>query len=240
MIAQVNSHSPRLEAVILDFDGVIVDSETPEYEAHRTLFEESGGELSLAAWTAQVGVWEADDDLAWYRRLCASCPNPPTLERFRSEKRRLFSERLSLVTLSGIDALLDTLVDARVPVAIASSSPARWVLGAAARLGVADRVRTIVTAEDVARRKPAPDVYLEALRRLEARAANSVAIEDSAPGLRSALAAGLKTVVIPHRLTELHDLRAAHTRVSSAVGLTLHRLRELVAGDAENGPVPIK
>ena len=119
-----------------------------------------------------------------------------------------------------------------MPVAIASTSPARWVVGAADRVGIGARVRTIVSANDVVRRKPAPDVYLEAVRRLSAEPARSVAIEDSAPGVQSALAAGLKTVAIPHRLTDGHDLAGAHMRVASATELTLDALEMLVDDDA--------
>jgi len=239
-VVDLLSATPCLEAVILDFDGVILDSETPEYEAHRLLFEQSGGHLSIEDWTRQVGVWEEDDDQAWHGRLGAACPNPPTLEQFRIEKRRLFAEHLNMSVLPGIDVLLGSLADAHVPVAVASSSPARWVLGAVARLGIASRLQTIVTGDDVTNRKPAPDVYLEAIRRLGVRSAHTVAIEDSGPGLTAALAAGVKTVVVPHRLTAQHDLHAAHWRVASALEVTLERLRELIARDARERPVPIK
>ena len=78
------------------------------------------------------------------------------------------------------------------------------------------------------RRKPAPDVYLEAARRLNAAPARSVAIEDSGPGIASATAAGMKTVAIPHWLTESHDLRCATLRVAHAGELTLDILQGLV------------
>jgi beta-phosphoglucomutase-like phosphatase (HAD superfamily) len=133
--------------------------------------------------------------------------------------------------MSGISALLDLLAGANVPVAIASSSPARWVVPAVTRLGIASRVRAIVTADDVTRRKPEPDLYLEALKRLGAPAERSVAIEDSAPGVAAAVAAGLWTVAIPHRLTARHDLGRAHLQVDSATALTLVLLDQLVEGE---------
>jgi beta-phosphoglucomutase-like phosphatase (HAD superfamily) len=86
-----------------------------------------------------------------------------------------------------------------------------------------------VAGDQVDRRKPAPDVYREALRRLGVDPRRSIAIEDSAPGLASARAAGLKTVVIPHWLTAGHDLGAADLRVAHAGELTLDILERLIA-----------
>ena len=74
------------------------------------------------------------------------------------------------------------------------------------RLGLRALFGAIVTGDDVVRRKPAPDVYLEAARRLGADPARSIALEDSGPGIAAARAAGMKTIAIPHWLTERHDL----------------------------------
>ena len=126
--------------------------------------------------------------------------------------------------MRGVRALLEALRDADVPTAIASTSPAGWVVPAAGRIGVTHLFRTIVSGDDVARRKPAPDVYLEAARRLGADPSRSVAIEDSAPGIAAARAAGMKTIAIPHWLTEQHDLSGADLRVVHAGELTLARL----------------
>jgi beta-phosphoglucomutase-like phosphatase (HAD superfamily) len=83
---------------------------------------------------------------------------------------------------------------------------------------------------DEAIRKPAPDVYLEALRRLGADASRSVAIEDSGPGIAAARAAGMRAIAIPHWLTERHDLDAADVRVTHAGDLSVDRLVKLVTG----------
>jgi HAD superfamily hydrolase (TIGR01509 family) len=134
--------------------------------------------------------------------------------------------------MRGIRDLLDALAEAGVATAVASTASARWVVPAVERLGLTDRFRTVVTANDVKRRKPAPDVYLEAVRRLGAEPRRSVAIEDSGPGIASASAAGLKTVAIPHWLTQTHDLAPATLRVAHAGELTIDRLERLVGGSA--------
>jgi riboflavin kinase len=86
----------------------------------------------------------------------------------------------------------------------------------------------VVTGDQVKRGKPAPDVYLEAARRLELDPARCVAIEDSGPGIASARAAGMKTVAIPHPINSSHDFDGADLQIDTAAELTLEALRALV------------
>jgi len=220
-----------LAAVVFDFDGVILDSETPEYESHRRIFERCGAELTVEEWFADIGVWHDEQERRWHAALCERTRRAPDWPTYELEKRRAFEDMLSLEPMPGIRRLLRELAFAGVPIAVASTAPARWVLPAADRIGVRDHFQTIVTADDVKRRKPAPDIYLEATRRLAADPSRSVAIEDSSPGVISATAAGLKAVAIPHWLTERHDLSRADLRVDSAAQLTLQMLENLVKPD---------
>jgi HAD superfamily hydrolase (TIGR01509 family) len=222
-----------LAAVIFDFDGVVLDSETPEYESHRRIFERCGAPLTPGEWCDQIGVWVPGHDRRWHARLCQLSSHAPDWIAYEAEKRRLFEELVPPGPMRGICDLLDRLAAAGVPTAIASSAPARWVVAAAERIGLRGRFDAIVTADDVERRKPAPDVYLEATRRIGADPARSVAIEDSAPGIASARAAGLRTVAIPHWLTEGHDLAGADLRVAHAAALGLDTLEDLITGTGQ-------
>jgi HAD superfamily hydrolase (TIGR01509 family) len=216
-------------AVVFDFDGVILDSETAEFESHRLIYARCGVPLTPAEWCDQIGIWVEGHEDRWATRLRElSDQAPASSAAFKAEQHRLFQEIVAREPMRGIRALVDALWEAGVPLAVASTSPARWVVSAVGRLNLSARFHTIVTADDVARRKPAPDVYLEAARRLRAEPARSVAIEDSGPGIAAATAAGMKTVAIPHWLTETHDLTPATLRVAHAGELTLAVLRELV------------
>jgi HAD superfamily hydrolase (TIGR01509 family) len=215
-------------AVIFDFDGVILDSETPEYESHRQVSEMFGVPLELGEYLGHVGLYHVDHETQWFMRLRDRSPNPPDRPTFDAEKRRIFNDLVPREPMRGILDLLDALAAVGVPMAIASTSTSRWVVPASERLGIRVRFATVVTGDDVARRKPAPDVYLEAARRLGVDPARSIAVEDSAPGITSARAAGLKTVAIPHWLTEGHDLSAADLRVAHAGELTVARLARLL------------
>lgn len=220
---------PTLEAVVFDFDGILIDSETPEYESHRRIFARCGVSLTPDEWCGQIGTWTDGHDERWFRELCGRAETAPDRDAYHAEKRRIFDEVAPAVPMRGIIELLAALADAGIATAIASSSPAAWVERGAATLGIREFFDAVVTGDEVARRKPAPDIYLLAARRLGVDPANAVAIEDSGPGIAAARAAGLKTVAIPHWLTERHDLTGADLRVTHAGELTLAALRELIA-----------
>jgi HAD superfamily hydrolase (TIGR01509 family) len=218
-----------LSGVVFDFDGVVLDSETPEFESHRRVYERCGVPLTLDEWCGQIGIYNEAHDRRWFEQLCRRSGDAPSAQdEYDAERKGVFAELLPAAPMPGIRELLEVLDRAGVPMAIASTAPARWVVPAAERIGVAPFFRTIVTSDDVERRKPAPDVYLEAARRLGADPQRSIAIEDSEPGIAAARAAGMKTIVIPHWLTERHDLGAADLRVAHAGELTLARLLSLV------------
>jgi len=217
----------NVSAVVFDFDGIILDSETPEFETHRLIFERCGLRLTAEEWCDQIGLWSEAYEDRWFATLCERAADPPDRAAFDAEKRRLFAGLVSAEPMRGIRELLDALAARGIPVGVASSSPSRWVVPSIERLGLAGHFRAIVTGSDVERRKPAPDGYLEAARRLGAEPARTVAVEDSGPGIAAARAAGMKTVAIPHWLTAGHDLAAADLRVVHAGDLTVVALEAL-------------
>jgi HAD superfamily hydrolase (TIGR01509 family) len=221
---------PDLAAVIFDFDGVVLDSETPEYESHRRIYQQCGVDLTVEEWCGAIGLWTEGHDDRRYDTLCERSPRPPVREAYHEERRRIFAELVPAEPMRGIRELLTSLGRAGIPTAIASTAPARWVVASAGRIGVRPLFRAIVTGEEVARRKPAPDVYLEAARRLNVAPAQSVALEDSGPGIAAARAAGMRAIAIPHWLTASHDLSAADATVRHAGELTVELLRQIVDG----------
>lgn len=212
-------------AVIFDFDGTILDSESAEFESHRRLFADWGTTLTEDEWCEGVGILKPDTH--WFDRLCERASDPPSFARFRQLTRAYFREHVRMEPMPGVSALVGALVAAGVPRAVASGAPSDWVLNGLEGVRLAAAFDAIVTSDQVQRGKPAPDVYLEAARRMKVDASRCVAIEDSGPGLASARAAGMRTIVIPHTLTRLHDLSDADMRVASAAELTLDMLRSL-------------
>lgn len=222
---------PPTFAVVFDFDGLIVDSETPEFEAHRQIFAEHGVELTAEEWRGEVGIWSATRN--WFAKLGEIIGRPVDSNALREEKRRRFWRVIKMEPLPGVRALLDELHAATVPLALASSAEASWINRATAELDVTRYFRTIVTGDDVTPRKPHPEGYLLAAHRLGIAPDRCVAIEDSQPGIVAAKAAGMKAIAIPNWLTAEHDLDAADLRVASAAELSMAVLAKLTTDGAE-------
>ena len=222
-----------LRAVVFDFDGIVLDSETPEYESHRRIYERCGASLTVEEWRDAIGVWNEGHHERVFAVLCERSPRAPDREAYFAERHRIFDALIPGAPMRGIRELLLALDAAGVPAAIASTSPARWVRPSLERIGVASLFRAIVSGDEVPRRKPAPDVYLEAARRLGVDPAHAAAIEDPGPGVAAARAAGMRVIAIPHRLTLGHDLSAADLRVAHAGELTVARLKAVMALDVK-------
>ena len=212
-------------AVIFDFDGTFLDSETPEYESHKRVFADHGVRLSHDEWCTGIGIVKPGTH--WFDRLCARTAAPPTFERFREATREHFREMVRMEPMPGISALIGALVAAGVPRAIASTASSEWVLRALEELQLAPTFDVIVTGDQVQRGKPAPDVYLEAARRLNTGPDHCVAIEDSGPGVAAAKAAGMKTIAIPHALSRTHSFDGTDLHVRTATDLTIDDLMRL-------------
>jgi putative hydrolase of the HAD superfamily len=214
-------------AVIFDFDGTILDSESAEYASHRRICAEFGVDLTEDEWCTCIGRVHPEEH--WWEWLVARAPAAPDYPAFRERTRFYFAELVRMEPMTGISALIADLQARGVPRAIASAASGRWVVDALERLRLTTSFDAVVTRDHVARPKPAPDVYLEAARRLGVAPERAVALEDSGPGLAAARAAGLRTIAIPHPLNRrVHDFRGADVEVASAADLSVEMLRRLV------------
>ena len=185
-----------IEAVVFDLDGVIIDSEQLWDEVREGLARERGGRWSEQAQADMMGMSSTE----WSRYLheVVGLPEPPE-EINREVVRRMlarYSERLPLID-GAVDAV--NRLAPHWPLGVASSSNRELIDHVLELSGLAPCFKVTVSSEEVARGKPAPDVYLEAARRLGVEPSRSVAIEDSANGIRSAHAAGMHDVAIPNR-----------------------------------------
>jgi len=185
-----------IDAVVFDLDGVIIDTEELWDEVREGLARERGGHWSAQAQADMMGMSSTE----WSRYLheVVGLPDPPDEINREVVDRMLarYSERLPL-----IDGAVDAVkrLAPHWPLGVASSSNRELIDRVLEVSSLAPYFEATVSSEEVERGKPAPDVYLEAARRLGAPAARSVAIEDSASGIRSAHAAGMHVVAIPNR-----------------------------------------
>jgi putative hydrolase of the HAD superfamily len=214
------------EAVIFDMDGLLIDTETCDYQAWRELHEAHGVELSLPDYAYNAGMYGTWDQM--YEALAAGCGRSAAELHAWREPRFRELVAACLAASSELVTLLRELRENGVKRGIASSSDSDWVAYLVEGLGIRQEFQAVATGHDVERRKPAPDLYLLAAERLAVDPRRCVALEDSAHGIAAARAAGLRVIAIPNSVSSHQDLSQAHVRVTHFGDVTLDLLRHLL------------
>jgi mannitol-1-/sugar-/sorbitol-6-/2-deoxyglucose-6-phosphatase len=194
---------PPAKAVVLDMDGVLIDTEPVWRAAQSAVFAGFGVALSERDLLDSTGQPIEELIPVWRRRSPA--PDPAGTELTDTEIADLIIDRvIAHVTaegqpMPGVTAAIALFERCGLRLAIASSSPLRLIDAVCDRLGLT-RIEVRCSAMDEARGKPAPDVYLAAARRLGVAAASCLALEDSPAGIASARSAGMRCVAVPDPL----------------------------------------
>lgn len=216
----------RIKALLFDFDGLILDTETPEFEVWQAIYREHGQELAAETWGQIVGGWgRSDFDAA--RHLCDLAGDgldPGALRaRHKAESDALIMRQ---PILPGVVATLDAARRLELRLAVASSSPHSWVDNHLDRLGLFDRFGAVVCCEDVppGRTKPNPDLFQRAAGRLGVAPGEALAFEDSPNGVQAARAAGAFVVAVPNPLTAQLAIEGAHLTLASLADLPFEAL----------------
>jgi len=213
-----------IEAVVFDMDGVIVDSEQVWDEVREQLAKERGGRWHEGAQAAMMGM--SSPEWSAYMHDEIGLREPPEEINDEVVRRMLgrYGDELPLIDGS-IDAVRRLAADFRL--AVASSSNRPLIQTVLREAGIADQFEVIVSSEEVAAGKPAPDVYVEAARRLGVEPTRAAAIEDSSNGIRSAHAAGMRVIALPneHYPPAADALALAHAVVASPAELTSELVR---------------
>jgi len=218
-----------MRGIIFDFDGLIVDTEMPGYQAWAECYALHGYELLLEDYTRCVGSdWAHYNPASELERLTGRRLDWPELDRERT--RRVYELLEAVEPLPGVRELLAEARTEGVICAVASSSPRNWVGPWLERLGLREEFLHVVTLDDVSRPKPSPELFELALRRLGIGNEESVVLEDSLNGLRAAQAARIACVVVPNSVTGALNFEGASHRVESLADLRVEELRRIVAG----------
>ena len=220
-----------VRALLFDFDGTMLETESSSFGSWRQLLSEHGYDLTPQTWSGAVGTIDGVDPVALLEEHLGEPVDRGALARRQAALHRemLAEERLR----PGIQRIVDEARARDVRMAIVTSAGRRWVGEHLARLGLASDWEHIVAADgDPARAKPAPLLYHEALALLGVTADEALAIEDSPHGVRAAKAAGLTCVAFTNPITETMDFDAADAVVADIDGLGLDGLVALVARTA--------
>ncbi len=215
-----------LKALIFDFDGLILDTETPEVLVWQSIYRDHGFELPIDEWEKTIGGYgisnfDAADHLS---ALASGRVDSVTMRaRYRKEADEMIH---ASAVLPGVIRMIEQAKEDGLRVAIGSSSPHSWVDMHAQRLGIFHHFDHIICADDVAagRTKPNPDIYLKAIERLNVRGDEAVVFEDSVNGVLAARRAGIFVVAVPNPLT---------AKMGVAGDLTVSSLDEISLSDLQ-------
>jgi HAD superfamily hydrolase (TIGR01509 family) len=225
---QSHSQNGAIRGVIFDFDGLILDTETPIFESWQEVYRACGGELSMQQWSTIIGtISDEDDPFVW---LEGQVRRPVDRKSFAPQRRQREFELIQSQPVR--PGVMDCLLEAKklgLKTGVASSSPCKWVVGHLTRLGIIDEFDCVRASDDVARVKPDPDLYRAVLAELDLHPDQAIALEDSPIGVTAALRAGLFVVAVPNELTRQMDLSHASLRVDSLADLPLASLLQKVA-----------
>ncbi|MFN7915519.1 MAG: HAD family phosphatase [Vicinamibacterales bacterium] len=187
----------RPAAVILDMDGLMVDTEPLYKTAWQQGTAALGYDLTDVGYAAIVGRPLPEIEQILMEMFGPAFP----LERLRQRWPGLWRDEVARVGIrvkDGLPALLAFIGERGLALAVATSTKADWAAFTLERSGLAGRFPVVVTGDQIERGKPAPDIYLEAARRIGVEPARCVALEDSEAGIRSIAAAGMIGILVPH------------------------------------------
>ena len=208
----------QTQAVIFDLDGLLVDTEPLHRRVFNATLARHGVDYEIQEeefGRAFVGIPQCKNSVYLITRFGMRASADELTREHIANYERIIADPKNLTLMPGACVLFDELQGRGVPMAVASGSPRSQVETIVRGLGIAAFFRVIVTGSDVAKGKPAPDVYLRACDELRMNAARCIAIEDSASGAMAAQAAGLRVVVVPNRYTRHQDLALADARVEN-------------------------
>jgi HAD superfamily hydrolase (TIGR01509 family) len=215
-----------IKALIFDFDGLILDTETPEFGVWQAIYREYGQHLAPETWGQIVGgLGVSQFDPA--EHLVGLVEDGLTVDELR-DRFKIESEALVLAqpVLPGVMETLNGARQRGLRLAIASSSPHSWVDAHLTRLGLFERFEAVICADDVppGRTKPNPDLFLKAAEALQVNTREALAFEDSPNGVRAARAAGIFVVLVPNPMTALLEHDGADLALGSLADKSLREL----------------
>jgi putative hydrolase of the HAD superfamily len=222
----------KIRGLLFDFDGLLVDTESPSRLVWEELYREHGFDLPHEQWAGNVGTLdEPFEPLSHLEELLGR-----GLDRSALTRRRRARE-LELIELEdlrpGVEEYLDEAERRELATGIVSSSSVEWIEPILRRLERSHEWDTIVAADgDVARAKPRPTLYLDALAALELGADEAIAFEDSPNGVTAAKAAGIYCVAVPNPITATLAFDEADLILESFADLPLPELLRRLDADA--------
>ena len=219
-----------IDAVIFDFDGLILETESPIYVSWQVIYQSLGCTLSFSDWATIIGSDDVDfdpmSDLS--SQLGKALDGEAILREQRRHERELI---LELPVMPGVQDYLDAALRLGLRIGLASSSPCDWVEGHLERLGLRAYFERIKASDDVAVTKPDPALYVDVCAALGVESGPRLALEDSPNGAQAAKRAGMYCAVVPNDLTKKLPFPPVDLRLDSLADMPLEELLEHLGGE---------
>jgi HAD superfamily hydrolase (TIGR01509 family) len=192
-----------IAAVAFDMDGLLINTEELYFEVFDELMQRRGKHYTHALRRSMMGLPSPQA----YEVLIRDAGLSDTADELEEESDEIFSGVLPdrLATMPGVLELLQLIEGLGLPLCVATSSRRSFAIDSLTAVGVLERFGFVITAEEVARGKPFPDIYLEAAKRMHVPPQQMVVFEDSQHGTRASLAAGACTIAVPGDHSRDHD-----------------------------------
>lgn len=218
-----------LKAVIMDFDGVIIDTEVVWYEIYKDWFKKNKDyQLSVQEFLTCVGSQE--EELFW--KLEKEQKIVVDRGKFKEDVTQGFIEQSNkLPPKEGVVQFIQAIKCEGLKLALATSATRKKPVSHLNRLGLMEYFDIIVTAEDVKRIKPFPDLFQEAARRLAITPVEALVVEDSENGLRAGINAHMKVLVVPNEVTKASDFCGYYKQVESLSAVDISKIMNEFKGD---------
>ncbi|AOH56654.1 HAD family hydrolase [Peribacillus muralis] len=207
-----------IKAVIFDFDGLILDTETAWYEAYKETMGFYEADLPLEHFVTCIGTDNTELN-AFFKSQLGDRYN---IEEIETRAKSLHEGKMeAAVAREGVKEYLEEAKKSGYKIALASSSSKEWVTLYLEKLGLLHYFEAIITGDEVTKVKPAPDLYIKAIQVLNVDPTEAIAFEDSLNGLQAALKAGVKCVIVPNPVTEALAFEHHHLRLRSMMEKSL-------------------
>lgn len=216
-----------IKGIIFDFDGLIFDTETHQYQLLQEMFREYDSELPLGLWQNEVGT---DGSFSPFHYMEQQIGRPVEHDLLKKQyQERFLSVLAQEKPRDGVVDYLEMAKTLNLKVGLASSSSYRWVSGHLKNLELFDHFDCIRTSDDVEKVKPDPALYLQAAECLELSPDACLVFEDSAHGATAAKRAGMSCVVVPNTITSTMEFGPVEHRLDSMADMPLKDLLDVVA-----------
>ncbi len=212
-----------IKAIIFDFDGTIIDTETAWYVAFRDAYRKHGVDLTLETYSQCIGT--SLHTFNPYEYLITELKLPIDRDAFRKEIQERHSSLMKKERMrAGVLEFLDMAKEAGLSIGLASSSSRDWVDKYLQQLNISHFFECIRTADDVRNVKPDPELYIQALQCLGVQPQEAIAIEDSPNGAKAAAGAGMHYIIVPNAITKSLSFEGLKIHADSLSEVQFERL----------------